>query len=74
MNLNLLTAAKARVPCVPVLINMLSKRVRQLQSGFRPYVKPQKADEDFMDIALREVAEGALIAEIEFSGAAAEKE
>jgi DNA-directed RNA polymerase subunit K/omega len=57
-----------------VLINMLSKRVRQLQSGFRPYVKPPRPDEDHLDIALREIAEGALIAEIEFSGAAKEKE
>lgn len=67
MNTELLKAAKARVPSIPVLINMVSKRVRQLNSGFRPYVKPQSPNEDKMDIALREIAEGKLIAEIEFT-------
>jgi DNA-directed RNA polymerase subunit omega len=69
LNLNLLEAAKARVPSVPVLINMISKRVRQLNSGFRPYVKPESPDEEKVDIALREVAEGKLIAEIDFGNA-----
>ncbi len=67
MNLDILEAAKTRVPCIPVLVNMLSKRVRQLQAGFRPYVKPAGPEEDKMDIALREIAEGTLIAEIDFS-------
>jgi DNA-directed RNA polymerase subunit omega len=66
LNLKLLEDAKARVPSVPVLINMISKRVRQLNSGFRPYVKPRSPDEEKVDIALREVAEGKLIAEIDF--------
>ena len=67
MNVDLLENAKARVPCVPVLINMVSKRVRQLNAGFRPYVKPESPDEEKVDIALREIAEGKLIAEISFS-------
>lgn len=67
MNTELLKAAKARVPCIPVLINMLSKRVRQLNAGFRPYVRPSSPNEDKLDIALREIAEGKLIAEMEFS-------
>ncbi len=52
---------------MPVLINMVSKRVRQLNTGFRPYVKPQSPNEEKVDIALREIAEGKLIAEIDFS-------
>lgn len=68
MNIDLMMAAKAHVPCVPVLINMVSKRVRQLNAGFRPYVKPAHPGEDKLDIALREIAEGKLIAEIEFAG------
>lgn len=48
---------------------MLSKRVRQLNSGFRPYIKPLSANEDKLDIALREIAGGVLIAEIEFAPA-----
>lgn len=70
MNLKLLDQAKARVPSIPVLINMVSKRVRQLNAGFRPYVKPESPDEDRMDTALREIAEGKLIAEIDFAASA----
>lgn len=69
MNLELLEQAKERVPSIPVLINMLSKRVRQLNSGFRPYIKPLSVNEDKLDIALREIAGGVLIAEIEFAPA-----
>ena len=67
MNLELLEQAKDRVPCVPVLINMVSKRVKQLIMGYRPYVKPAGPDEDKLDIALREIAEGKVIAQMEFA-------
>ncbi len=67
MNTDLLAKAKERVTSVPVLINMVSKRVRQLNAGFRPYVKPESPDEEKVDIALREIAEGAIIAEMDFS-------
>ena len=66
MNTKLLEEARKRVPSVPVLINMVSKRVRQLNSGFRPYVRPESRDEEKVDIALREISEGKLIAEIDF--------
>ena len=67
MNVKLLEQAKARVPSVPVLVNMVSKRVRQLNAGFRPYVKTSGPDEDRVDVALREIAEGKLIAEMVFA-------
>ncbi len=67
MKTELIEEARKRVPSVPVLINMVSKRVRQLNTGFRPYVKPQGPNEEKVDIALREIAEGKLIAEIDFS-------
>jgi DNA-directed RNA polymerase subunit omega len=70
LNTKYLDEAKARVPSVPVLVNMVSKRVKQLNSGFRPYVKPQSQDEEKIDIALREIAEGKLIAEMDFTGIA----
>lgn len=57
MNIALIEAAKERVPSVPVLVNMVSKRVRQLNSGDRPYVKPEVGEEK-ADIALREIIEG----------------
>ena len=38
--------------------------------GERPFVKPLSADEDKSDIALREIAEGLLIAEVDFGAIA----
>ncbi|MCX7590121.1 MAG: DNA-directed RNA polymerase subunit omega [Kiritimatiellae bacterium] len=70
MNLELLEQAKKRVPSVPVLINMVSKRVRQLIAGLPPYVKPASPDEEKVDIALREIAEGKLTVEIDFAALA----
>ena len=64
MNTTYLSQAKARVPNIPMLINMVSKRVRQLVAGERPLVKPDKIDQDKMDIALKEIAEGKLTAEV----------
>jgi DNA-directed RNA polymerase omega subunit len=62
----LLEAAEAKIPNTPVLINAVAKRVRQLHAGQRPYIKPEKGDEA-EDIALREIAEGKIIVEIDFS-------
>ncbi len=67
MNTELLEQSKLRVPSVPVLINMLSKRVRQLNAGFRPYVKRATPNEENVDLAMREIIEGKLIAEIDFT-------
>ncbi|MFO7871556.1 MAG: DNA-directed RNA polymerase subunit omega [Kiritimatiellia bacterium] len=67
MKAHLLEAAKTHIPNVPVLINVVSKRVRQLNAGFRPYVRPESPDEEKVDTALREIAEGKLTAEIDFS-------
>ena len=69
MNVELLEAARVRVPSIPVLVNMASKRVKQLNAGHRPYVKPARIYEDKLDIALREIAEGVIIAEIDFDEA-----
>lgn len=71
MNTKLLEEAKKKVPSIPVLVNMVSKRVKQLNSGFRPYVKPATPDEERVDTALREIAEGKIIAEMDFSSVGA---
>lgn len=42
-----------------ILINMISRRVRQLGQGHRPMV-PVSPRMTFMDVALHEVAEGKL--------------
>ncbi len=70
MNVELIEKARARIPSVPVLVNLVSKRVRQLNMGERPFVKPLSMDEDKSDIALREIAEGLLIAEVDFGAIA----
>ncbi|MFU8780120.1 MAG: DNA-directed RNA polymerase subunit omega [Kiritimatiellia bacterium] len=57
MNIALIEAARERIPSVPILVNMVSKRVRQLNGGDRPYVKPNVGEEK-ADVALREIAEG----------------
>lgn len=67
MNVTYLERAKDRVNNVPLLINMVSRRVRQLISGQRPLVKPDNPNQSPMDIALKEIAEGKLTAEINFS-------
>ncbi len=70
MNVELIEKARIRVTSVPVLVNLVSKRVRQLNMGERPLVKPLSADEDKSDIALREIADGLLISEIDFGAIA----
>jgi DNA-directed RNA polymerase subunit omega len=64
LNTKYLESAKGRVPNVPLLINMVSRRVRQLISGERPLVKPDNPFMEKMDIALREIAEGKLTFEM----------
>ncbi len=69
MDIDLLEDARKRVPGIPVLINMCSKRVKQLSAGYRPYVRTSgNPHDDNIDIALRELAEGKLIAEVDFPG------
>lgn len=69
MNHELVAQAKLRIPSVPILVNMISKRVKQLNTGMRPLVMPLTPDEDKLDIALREIAEGKLTYELQDSGA-----
>lgn len=64
LNTVYLESAKARIGNVPVLINLVSRRVRQLNSGQRPLVKPDFPHMERLDIALKEIAEGKLEAEI----------
>lgn len=67
MNTQYLEAAKERIPTVPVLVNVISCRVRQLNQGHRPLVKPESHQLSKLDLALKEVAEGKLTAEIAFA-------
>ena len=69
MNAEILEKARVRIGSVPVLVNMISKRVKQLNTGSRPLLKPQ-AGEDKEDIAIREIAEGLLASEVDFDAVA----
>lgn len=64
MNIEYLNQAKEKEPNIPLLINMVSKRVRQLNSGQRPLVRPDSPFQEKMDIALKEIAMGLIECEI----------
>lgn len=74
MNSELLKKAHEKIPSTPVLINLISLRERELIAGAKPLVRPTSLDEDKCDIALREVAEGRLIAQIDFDSIAKAEE
>jgi len=63
MNISYLDKAKNRISNVPLLINIVSRRVRQLNRGQRPLIKPDHNQQSNLDIALKEIAEGKLTAE-----------
>lgn len=66
MDKKLIEVTRANVPSIPVLVNIVSKRIKQLINGDRPYVKPSSPNEELVDVVLREIAEGKLIAEMSF--------
>ena len=83
MDSKLLKAAHEKIPSVPVLVNLISKREHELINGAKPLVNPSTLltdedrkknksalDVDKCDIALAEVAEGRLVAEIDFDAIA----
>ena len=83
MNAELLKKAHEKIPSVPVLVNLISKRERELINGAKPLINPSTLlteddikksrsalDVDKCDIALAEVAQGKLIAEIDFDAIA----
>lgn len=55
----LLEEAAKVIPVQPVLVNVVSKRVRQLTQGHRPMVE-HGPREGFADIALKEIIAGKL--------------
>lgn len=69
MNSIYLERAKERMPNIPLLINLVSKRVRQLNQGQRPMVKPDSLHMSPLDLALKEIAEGKLTCETNFTPA-----
>ena len=58
MNNDYLARAKKAIPDVQILSVVAAKRARQLATGARPMIKCK--DENVLDIALLEIAEGLL--------------
>ncbi len=67
MKIDLIAQSQTQIVSVPQLVNVISKRVRQLIGGMRPYIRPETRDEEKVDTALREIAEGKLRAEFDYS-------
>ncbi len=63
MNYTLLDEAAKVVPNPDILVNLISKRVKQLRNGAEPLVQSLEKL-SLEDIALREVIEGKIAADI----------
>ena len=63
MKSKFLEPALQRIPSPELLVNIVSRRVRQLTSGHRPMTQID-AKMDPMDIALKEISEGKIGYEI----------
>jgi DNA-directed RNA polymerase subunit omega len=60
MNSKYLADAMQRIPSPELLVNVVSKRVRQLAQGQRPLTQADPNKMDHVDIALKEISEGKL--------------
>jgi DNA-directed RNA polymerase subunit omega len=60
MQTHLLEEAAKVITNPQILINVISRRVKQLMAGHRPLVEVNSARMGFSDIALTEVAQGKL--------------
>jgi DNA-directed RNA polymerase subunit omega len=63
MSSQLLDEALKKIPSQQILVNIVSKRVRQLAQGHRPMVE-HGARTGFADIALKEIIEGKITFEM----------
>jgi DNA-directed RNA polymerase omega subunit len=74
METKLLKEALAKIGSVPVLVNLVSRRERELINGAKPLIRPDSLDDDKCDIALKEIAAGKLVAEIDYDAIAKAEE
>ncbi|MGN0844808.1 MAG: DNA-directed RNA polymerase subunit omega, partial [Kiritimatiellia bacterium] len=66
MDFELLDKAHEKVPNVPLLVNMVSLRVREINNDVRRPLLVPKEGEDTVDTVLREIIEGKLTAEVDY--------
>lgn len=67
MNMAYMDKAVEKVSNIPMLVNLISYRTRQLNAGARPMVKKDHHEQDNHDIVLKEICEGLLTVEMAFS-------
>ncbi len=67
MNMEYMDKAQEIITNVPLLVNLISYRTRQLNAGARPMVKKDHPEQDNHDIVLKEIIEGKLTVEMAFS-------
>jgi DNA-directed RNA polymerase subunit K/omega len=67
MNMEYMDKAMEKVTNIPMLVNLISYRTRQLNAGARPMVKKDHVEQDNHDIVLKEICEGLLTVEMAFS-------
>jgi DNA-directed RNA polymerase subunit K/omega len=67
MNMEYMDKAVEKVTNIPMLVNLISYRTRQLNAGARPMVKKDHFEQDNHDIVLKEICEGLLTVEMAFS-------
>lgn len=67
MNMEYMDKAVEKVSNIPMLVNLISYRTRQLNAGARPMVKRDHHEQDNHDIVLKEICEGLLTVEMAFS-------
>ncbi len=72
MNMEYMDKAQEKITNVPLLVNLISCRTRQLNAGARPMVKKDHPEQDNHDIVLKEIIEDALTVEMAFSQEEAE--
>ena len=66
MNPEYLKKAHERIKSVPVLVNLVSRRTKQLINGEKPLLRPLNSDELKVDTALREIGAGLIYAQVDF--------
>jgi DNA-directed RNA polymerase subunit K/omega len=64
MNFEYLSQAEEKIGSIPTLVNLVSYRTRQLIRGERPMVKRDFPEQDYHDVALKEIVEGKLTVEM----------
>lgn len=67
MNMEYMDKAQEIITNIPLLVNLISYRTRQLDNGARPMVKKDSPEQDNHDLVLKEIVEGTLTVEMAFS-------